>query len=119
MASFIRGHKIALQLLSNIPAVLGDVDRQFAGANLYRLALEAGDLKAPPPAAGSAVDVQKPCIAELELVIGPVQILQGRLRELLQEWPDNPLLEQLIAICDRLLGMQLLGGFHHNACGSV
>lgn len=33
--------------------------------------------------------------------------MSARLRELLEEWPDNPLLVQLAAIADRLLALPL------------
>ena len=105
--SFRRGHKLALKLLSSAKMLPAEVDRQLAGANLHRLALEAGDLSASATAAESTVDVQASSTPELELLIPPVQALQARLAELLEEWPDNPLLEQLKAICSRLLGMPL------------
>lgn len=101
---FLRGHKVALKLLSNAKMLPAEVDRQLAGANLHRLALEAGKLNTAASAAESLVDVQQPCTVELELLIAPVQALQVRLEELLLEWPDNPLLEQLVAICKRLIG---------------
>ncbi len=38
------------------------------------------------------------------LLQGPVRAVRARLTELLAEWPDHPLLVQLAAIADRLLG---------------
>ena len=38
------------------------------------------------------------------LLQGPVRAVRTRLTELLAEWPDHPLLAQLAAIADRLLG---------------
>lgn len=39
------------------------------------------------------------------LLEDPVNDMQQRVEYLLAEWPDNPLLLQLKAICKRLLGM--------------
>eukprot|EP00898_Chlorokybus_atmophyticus_P007316 jgi/Chlat1/7586/Chrsp63S07074 len=50
---------------------------------------------------------KKPCIREAALLVEPVIALVHRVRELLQEWQDNPLLLQLLAICERLLSMPL------------
>ena len=56
--------------------------------------------------ASASVDVQRPwgAIGEAALVIGPLAALQRRLQELLAEWPDNPLLMQLLAVCSRIQG---------------
>ena len=51
--------------------------------------------------------MQQPAVGELLLVREPVAALLARLRELLEDWPGNPMLEQLIAICSRLLGALL------------
>ena len=48
--------------------------------------------------------MQQPHVAEAALVKEPVTALTQRLRQLLMDWPENPLLEQLIALCNRLLG---------------
>ena len=54
--------------------------------------------------AGAAVDIQQACVEEAALLKGPVCSLKGRLAQLLAEWPEHPVLEQLSAICDRLTG---------------
>lgn len=54
--------------------------------------------------AGDAVDVQQACVAEAALLQGPVSALKKRLHSLLQEWPEHPVLDQLLAICHRLTG---------------
>ena len=48
--------------------------------------------------------MQQPHVAEAALVKEPVTALTQRLGQLLLDWPENPLLEQLIALCSRLLG---------------
>lgn len=49
------------------------------------------------------VDVYQPVVEEVCLIEGPVSALRRRVRELLEEWPGNPLLAQLETIADRLL----------------
>ena len=51
-----------------------------------------------------AADMEEPCGAETGLLDEPLQGLQGRLGQLLADWPDNPILTQLLALCARLAG---------------
>ena len=44
------------------------------------------------------------CAAETGLLDEPLQGMQGRLEQLLADWPDNPILTQLLALCARLAG---------------
>ncbi len=60
------------------------------------------------PFAEAAVDLQGPVVEEAVLLQGPVRGVRARLTELLAEWPDHPLLTQLAAIADRLLGELLV-----------
>ena len=53
------------------------------------------------------VNVQETQLAEMGLLEEPVFSMGQRVANLLAEWPDNPLLMQLKAICQRLLGMPL------------
>ncbi len=55
--------------------------------------------------AGDAVDIQQACVEEAALLQGPVCAVKARLVQLLAEWPEHPVLVQLLAICDRLTGM--------------
>ncbi len=48
----------------------------------------------------------------------PVSSMQQRVAHLLAEWPDNPLLMQLKAICQRLLGTSIIFVSHAN-CKAV
>ena len=54
--------------------------------------------------AGAAVDLQGPVVEEASLLAAPVGGVRIRLAALLEEWPEHPILAQLTAICDRLLG---------------
>lgn len=51
------------------------------------------------------MDMQAACIEEAVLVQRPLLAVQSRLSELLEEWPDHPVLAQLSAIVARVLGM--------------
>ena len=50
------------------------------------------------------VDIQAPNVEEARLLQSPVGATQKRLAELLEEWPEHPVLMQLDAICCRLQG---------------
>ena len=50
------------------------------------------------------VDMAEACAAETGLLDEPLQGMQGRLGRLLADWPDNPILTQLLALCARLAG---------------
>ena len=54
--------------------------------------------------AGAVLDMQAAAVEETALLQGPVTACRTRLAALLQDWPDHPLLTQLLAICDRMLG---------------
>jgi hypothetical protein len=54
--------------------------------------------------AGEAVDLRGPVVEEAALLAAPVLGVRDRLAALLAEWPEHPILAQLTAICDRLLG---------------
>ena len=47
---------------------------------------------------------------EVQLVTGPLAALMRRVRELLEEFPDNPLLGQLLQLASRIQGALLLFG---------
>ena len=47
------------------------------------------------------------CIQFCTMLQEPVQMLLHRLTELLQDWPGNPLLTELVALCRRVLSLPL------------
>ena len=53
------------------------------------------------------LDMQQPFPEETVLMQAPLAVLSQRLHVLLEEWPEHPLLQQLLAIVDRLLGLPL------------
>ncbi len=52
--------------------------------------------------------MEKPSVAEAGLMEEPVQALRARLSQLLEDWPEHPILSQLLILCDRLLGARLV-----------
>ena len=44
---------------------------------------------------------------EVGLLEEPLQAMQERLTQLLADWPENPILMQLLALCQRLAGESL------------
>jgi hypothetical protein len=49
-------------------------------------------------------DMEKASVAEAGLLDEPVQLLRERLMQLLDEWPEHPILTQLVNLCNRLTG---------------
>ena len=41
---------------------------------------------------------------EVGLLDDPIQAMQTRLQQLLADWPENPILTQLLVLCQRLTG---------------
>jgi hypothetical protein len=69
--------------------------------------------------AGAAVDLQGPVVEEAALLAAPVLGVRNRLAALLEEWPEHPILAQLTAICDRLLGERCTAPEHSVASGNM
>ena len=44
---------------------------------------------------------------EVGLLDDPIQAMQARLQQLLVDWPENPILTQLLVLCQRLTGEHL------------
>jgi len=101
---FQDGCQIASQVISCCASIPGGMDQLLAGAHLARLSLAKMDLQGEETRQGGGVDVQQPSVLEVKLIVPPVSALRSRVKQLLEEWPGNPLLEQLVAICGRLLG---------------
>ena len=64
------------------------------------------------------VDMEKPCMPEVSLLDEPLQAMQDRLRQLLADWPENPILTQLLVLCQRLTGGQLCLSSRLSLCSS-
>ncbi|KAK9833665.1 hypothetical protein WJX74_002204 [Apatococcus lobatus] len=92
--------KVLGQAHPPLPALL---DGQTLLGHLLYLCQQATDLQTPSPSSAGEANVQEPQLAEMGLLEDPVNDMQSRVGYLLAEWPDNPLLLQLKAICQRLL----------------
>eukprot|EP00887_Chlorella_sp_A99_P000601 scaffold17.g601.t1 len=124
-AAFLRAYELGVSLLRAGGLVLpAAVDDASATGHLYAACCRLRQLTQRPatapasataaPGAGETgqategvVDMQAGCIEEAVLVQAPVSALRQRLLELLQEWPEHPLLLQLAAIADRLVSLPL------------
>ena len=62
------------------------------------------------------VDMQARAGAEALLLGPPLSTLQGRLAELLHDWPDHPILMQLDALTSRILGAMPIARVHVTTC---
>ncbi|KAK9809153.1 hypothetical protein WJX72_010301 [[Myrmecia] bisecta] len=90
------------------------LDEAAATGHLMRVCTEQRRIAArATPAANTGkagemvVDMQQAAVEETALLQGPVTASRTRLLQLLEEWPDHPLLAQLLAICDRLLALDV------------
>ena len=126
LASYAKSYALGLSLLRSHgligPAVL---DRLSSAGSLARLAWEARQHKpalegaaASSDAGPQSLDVFAPCLEEAVLANEPVGALRDRLRDLLAEWPENPLLTQLLMIADRLLAMPASAPFKQIITGT-
>ncbi|GBG67611.1 hypothetical protein CBR_g741 [Chara braunii] len=87
-----------------------DVDTKTQSAHLLRVCIEHQRLgKAPPPSTAQTLatfDIRKDAnIPELALMLEPLSALWDRLMVLLEEWPEHPILLQLVRIIERVLSL--------------
>lgn len=82
-------------------AAIGGIARQLVSrlTSLYP--------RSPPDVRG-VLDVTSPCLEEKTLAVATVSKLHKHIQQLLERFPEQPVLEQLLKICDRVLGAQLL-----------
>lgn len=80
---------------------------QAAAVRSHTTANTSGSVSHFDLMAEDALDMQQPAMEEVPLMLGPVSAVALRLNTLLEEWPDHPLLQQLLAICQRLSGLPL------------
>ena len=71
---------------------------------------DAEDAEADAEADALGADLNEgDCAGETALVVAPVEATRAKILTLLDEWPDHPLLAQLLEICDRVLALPLMG----------
>ena len=82
-------------------AAIGGIARQLVSrlASLYP--------RSSPDVRG-VLDVTSPCLEEKTLAVATVSKLHKHIQQLLERFPEQPVLEQLLKICDRILGAQFV-----------
>eukprot|EP00850_Spirogloea_muscicola_P001040 SM000004S14910 [mRNA] locus=s4:133208:176671:- [translate_table: standard] len=107
--SFTTSYSVGLLLLKALGMVgRADVDSQTQLGHLLRLCVEYEQItKVAPayerqPSFESSQDINA---AELSLLLKPLAALLKRVGSLLDEWPEHPILMQLVAISERVLGL--------------
>jgi hypothetical protein len=87
----------------------------FSGADISRACLGGCFMKVldsisqltPRSPSSSTADVSKPCLEEMTLAVAPIQSLLFNIQQLLERFPEQPMLEKLHMICQRILGARL------------
>ena len=103
-ARFSMGVDMASQLQATLSS---EVDAVSIPGFSYMLAREWHALTAVPDALCDGVDMYSPNVEEASRVQKPIELILSRLEQLLDEWPDHPILDQLRRIGVRLLDMPL------------
>jgi len=78
-------------------------DQECASSYLYIMASLMPQSR--PEKEDSSIGLKHSRPRELCLLRQPLESLHKRLFELLQNWPDHPILEQLMSICDKILDL--------------
>lgn len=103
-AEFESSYDTAIRYVNLLSRQTTESESLLVPAHLLRVSLLHNSLTDKSDVLASSIDVQKPALSEVMMLRAPVSQLLSHLKALLQEWPENPLLEQLSAICRRLLG---------------
>ncbi len=100
--AYALGAELVLAAGGALPAA---VDDATLTGHLYAAAGRARALGRGAAPAAAAADVRAACPEEAVLAQRPLQALRARLAQLLEEWPDHPVLAQLDAVAGRALAM--------------
>ena len=99
---------MGVDMVSRLRGALSSaVDGASAPGFLFALSREWHALTARPDGTIDRVDMYVHNIEEASRIQKPVELILGRLDQLLDEWPDHPILDQLRKIGTRLLDMPL------------
>jgi midasin len=113
MMCFSLGQQLVAAQHGLLPAA---VDQLVLSGSVMALALQHRALNTSAAATAAAaaaqpqkqqLDMQQPFPEEAFLMQQPLSGMSHRLIQLLEEWPEHPLLLQLLAIVERLLGLPL------------
>eukprot|EP00850_Spirogloea_muscicola_P002909 SM000011S19087 [mRNA] locus=s11:783175:828718:+ [translate_table: standard] len=106
---FTTSYSVGLLLLKVLGMVgRADIDSQAQLGHLLRLCVEYEQITKVAPAyvrQHSFESSQDTNAAELSLILKPLAALLQRVGSLLDEWPEHPILMQLVAISERVLGL--------------
>eukprot|EP00850_Spirogloea_muscicola_P001971 SM000007S20931 [mRNA] locus=s7:964636:998915:+ [translate_table: standard] len=109
LGSFTASYSVGLLLLKALGMVgRADVDGQTQLGHLLRLCIEYEQITKVAPAyerQPSFESSQDTNAAELSLILKPLAALLKRVGSLLDDWPEHPILMQLVAISERVLGL--------------
>lgn len=83
-----------------------DINTTAAGGVIRQLISRISSLYPQnSPSAKGAIDVTSPCLQEKTRAVTAVSQLKLQINQLLDRFPGQPLLEQMLKICERILGM--------------
>ena len=87
--------------------VAADLTKHVVGGAVRQLLSSIASLypHRVPGQAKDSVDVMSPCLEEKSLAVATVAKLQQHVSQLLERYPEQPLLDQLQKICKRILGV--------------
>ena len=111
---FIRSYSIGIRALQHVEGALPAwLDTDIVTGHLYAISIQGRKLEALKASCCKetfegnrrveSIDMYAGNVSEAILIHKPLDALQGRLSELLKEWPDHPVLSQLHAIIERIL----------------
>lgn len=106
VAAFKRSYALGMELVRQAGGLLpAELDDATLTGHLYAVCAHASELRVGQAEVAASADIHTPRAEEAVLAQEPLENLRHRLGELLQEWPDHPVLMQLDAIADRILNM--------------
>lgn len=101
---FEQQYSISTGIISHLKTTDTELDSLLATSHLLKTSLLYAKMKGLSTNHTNSLDVQKEAVSEVRLLRTPVKELLKSLQILLKDWPENPLLDQLSAICRKLLG---------------
>jgi len=110
-AAFLRSYDLGMRLVQSAGGLLpAQLDDDTLTGHLYALTSRARELRVGEDFSGSTADarggdIHASRVEEAVLVQGPLEGIRARIGNLLDEWPDHPVLTQLDAIATRILSM--------------
>lgn len=106
-SEFLQSYKAGQELFEKMALLPSQLDVLTLGGHTVALAEHHAGLTrhASADPALEHFNIQRPCPEEALLVREPLQAMETRLLQLLQEWPEHVLLTQLLQICRRITSL--------------